>query len=234
MQAHFTHKEALTDIIVSFSFKTEKPFDYTAGQFIELTLVGHEEHGHPAKRWFTLSSSPSDDTLTITTRVGEASHTPFKRALANLSSGDIVDISEPLGDFVLPKLIQTPLVFIAGGIGITPFRSMLEWLVHTDEKRSIRLLYSVRTEDDIIFQDTFDAADQHATIIVEDPSAAWGGERGKLSAELVLGLEKPSSDALFYISGPEPFVQSMQADLLKLGVSNQQIVVDEFQGYDGV
>ena len=235
MRATFIRHEQLTDTITSFSFKPEQHFSYTAGQFIELTLLGHEEHGQPAKRWFTLSSSPHEELLTITTRVGaHTAHTAFKRALENLESGAEVDFSEPMGDFVLPKIIQTPLVFIAGGIGITPFHSILEWLVSTDEQRNIRLLYGVRTEDDIIFQDTFAAAKQHATIVVEEPSAAWGGERGRLNAEMILGLEQPNSGTLYYISGPEPFVQVLQQDLKEQGVSGQNIVVDEFQGYTGV
>ena len=234
MHATFAHSEILTDTITSFSFKPDQPFSYTAGQFIELTLLGHQEHGQAAKRWFTLSSSPHEELLTITTRVGVAAHTAFKRALENLEPGDKVDVSEPLGDFVLPKLLQTPLVFIAGGIGITPFHSILEWLASTDEQRNIRLLYGVRTEDDIIFQDTFDAANQHATIVVEEPSAAWGGERGNLNAEMIIGLEQVGSDALYYVSGPEPFVQALQEDLQAHGISSQNIVVDEFQGYADV
>lgn len=234
MKATFIQSTRLTDVIVSFSFQPAKEFSYTAGQFIQLTLLGHTEEGLPAKRWFTLSSSPHEDYLTITTRVGKAAHTPFKRALEKLRAGDEVDISEPLGDFVLPRLLQTPLVFIAGGIGVTPFRSILAWLAFTDERRPIKMFYAVRSEDDIVFQDTFDAAKQHVTVVVDQPSAAWGGERGQLTAEQVLGLDSPSEDTLYYISGPEPFVRKMQTDLQRFGIAHQRIVLDEFQGYTGV
>jgi ferredoxin-NADP reductase len=231
MKAKLVERRALTTTIVSFSFEPEASFSYTAGQFIELTLDGHQEHGKPAMREFTLSSSPHEDVITITTRIGSHTKSAFKRALDSLEIGSTVTISQPWGDFVLPKLLQTPLVFIAGGIGITPFRSMLEWLHYTDEERPIKLLYNVRTEDDIIFQDTFDTANQHVTIVVDQPSAAWGGVRGPLTAEMITGLEQPSDDTLIYISGPEPFVQNVQRQLLGCGVSNQRIVLDEFQGY---
>lgn len=231
MQATLTHKTPLTETITSFTFKPEQAFDYTAGQFIELTLPALNGDN---RRWFTVSNSPHEGVVTITTRVGLAAHTDFKRTLADLQPGDPVTISEPLGDFVLPKLLQTPLIFVAGGIGITPFHSMLTWLTHAGEERPIKMLYSVRTEDDIIFQDTFEAANQHVTIVVNQPSAAWGGERGELTAEMILGLKKPATDTLLYLSGPEPFVQRLQKELLKAGVSNQQIVVDEFQGYSGI
>ena len=234
MKATLVERLPLTDTITSFSFKPEQPFTYTAGQFIELRLDGHQENGKTAMREFTLSSSPHEEFLTITTRVGKAAHSPFKKALDKLEIGSTVTVSQAWGDFVLPKLMQTPLIFVAGGIGITPFHSILEWLIDTGEKRPIKMLYAVRTEDDIIFQDTFDAADTHVTIVVDEPSAAWGGERGHLTAEMICGLEKPSDDTLIYLSGPEPFVQGLQKDLLALGVSNQQIVTDEFPGYHGV
>lgn len=234
MKARFVSRKQLAPGITSFSFEPERNFNYTAGQFIELTLTGHEEHGQAARRWFTLSGSPHQKLITVTTRVGSNAHTAFKRALNNLEYNASVEISEPMGDFVLPKIMQVPLVFVAGGIGITPFHSMLEWLDHTNEERPIKLLYSVKTEDDIIFQDTFLAAKQHATIVVSDPSATWGGVRGNLTGEMVVGLEEPSSDALFYLSGPEPFVQHMQAELERVGIPHQQIVIDEFQGYSEI
>ncbi len=232
MQATLTSRLQLTSTIASFSFKPERAFDFTAGQYIQLTLSGHVEHSESAQRWFTISSSPHEQEITITTRIGNDAHTPFKRALNKLKIGSIVEISEPFGAFVLPMLLQTPLVFVAGGIGITPFNSMLKWLTHTNEARPIRMLYSVRHEDDIIFQDTLDKAKQHVTLVVNEPSAAWGGERGPLTAEMIVGLENPSIDSFIYLSGPEPFVQQMHTDLKRFGISNQQIVVDEFQGYN--
>ncbi len=234
MRAQLTSRTSLSNTIVSFGFTPNQPFTFTAGQFIELTLPGHVEAGHPAHRWFTISSSPHESEISITTRVGDAAHTPFKRALDQLALGAEVSISEPMGDFVLPMLLQTPIVMVAGGIGITPFHSMLNWMSHTKEDRPVKLLYSVRTEDDIIFQDSFERSHTHATIVVEHPAAAWGGERGRLTAEMIIGIEKPTDESLFYLSGPEPFVQSLQADLRQHGVSNQQIVVDEFQGYSGI
>jgi ferredoxin-NADP reductase len=140
-------------------------------------------------------------------------------------------MSDPMGDFVLPKYIQTPLIFVAGGIGITPFHSMLSWLADTKESRSINLLYGVHSEEDIVFQQTFDRANQHATIIVNEPSAAWGGERGQITAEKILGLEQPKDDTLIYISGPEPMVQGLEKDLKAAGIPGRQLVLDLFENY---
>lgn len=232
MKVVFDHAKDEAAHIKTFFFKPEKPVYYTAGQYTELTIP----HLHPdkrgIKRWFTLSSSPTSELLTITTKyAGDDTSSSFKKALFKLPPGTELHMADPMGDFVLPKFIQTPLVFVAGGIGLTPFHSMLEWLANTKETRPITLLYGVRTEDEIIFQNTFDKASVHATIVVSEPSAAWGGERGQLSADLILGLEKPSEDTLIFVSGPEPMVETLQKDLYRAGLQKHQFVGDFFPNY---
>ncbi len=231
MQAIFDHSIAEADNICSYYFKTEQPIHYTAGQFIEMTLPHKKPDDRGERRWFTLSSSPLQELISITTKHAFDHSSSFKKALQQLQPGDVVKISNPMGDFVLPKLVQTPLIFVAGGIGITPFHSMLLWLAKTNENRPIKLLIGVNNENEIIFQEAFDAAGQHATIVVEQPSAAWGGERGRLSAEMIIGLEQPTDDTLIYISGPEPMVETLRDDLLKLGLQKRQIVGDYFPNY---
>jgi ferredoxin-NADP reductase len=234
MKVVFDHAEDEAANIRTFYFRPEQPVLYTAGQYTELTIP----HPHPDQRgirhWFTLSSSPTDDLLTITTKFAADKGSSFKRALRKLQPGTELHVATPMGDFVLPKLVQTPLIFVAGGIGITPFHSILSWLAATRETRPIKLLYGVRSEDEIIFQETFDKAGRRATIMVSEPTAAWGGERGHLSAELILGLEKPAEDTLIYVSGPEPMVQALANDLHKAGIKKHQIVSDEFPNYPGV
>lgn len=234
MKVIFDHSEAEASNIRTFYFKPDRVVHYTAGQYIELTVP----HKHPdergTKHWFTLSSSPADGLLTITTKYASNKSSSFKKALFKLPVGTRLNMSQPMGDFVLPKLIQTPLVFVAGGIGITPFHSMLDWLADTHETRPIKLLYGVRTEDEIIFQDTFNKAGVQPTIVVSESSSAWGGERGSLSAELILGLEKPSEDSLVYVSGPEPMVESLEKDLKKAGLKSSQLVLDFFPNYTSI
>lgn len=234
MKAVFKKRDNLTDTIATFWFEPEKPLRYTAGQFTELTL----KHPHPdnrgMKRWFTLSSSPTDKLVSITTRFAGETSSTFKKTLFSLEPEAAVDLADAMGDFVLPKLTQTPLIFVAGGIGLTPFHSMFEWLAATGETRDITFLYAVNSEDDIIFQDTFDRANIHATIVVSNPSAAWGGQRGKLSAQTIVGLTKPTDNTLIYISGPEPMLEAIQADLVAEGVNKQQIVTDFFPGYNAL
>ena len=234
MQVTFEHSEAEAANIRTFYFRPERTVRYTAGQFIELTIPHPRPDERGIKHWFTLSSSPDHELLSITTKFAGDKSSSFKRALFSLKTGTKLHMSDPMGDFVLPKLIQTPLIFVAGGIGITPFHSMLEWLADVMETRPIKFLYGVTSEDEIIFQQTFDRANVHVTVVVANPSSSWGGERGPLSVELILGLEKPSDDTLIYISGPEQMVESLREDLLKHDVRKDQIVGDYFPGYEGI
>jgi ferredoxin-NADP reductase len=219
------------DNIRTFYFRPERPVQYTAGQFAEWTLKHANPDDRGVRRWFTISSSPTGELVTITTKFAGDKSSSFKKHLFKLQPGDELQMSEPMGDFVLPKLIQTPLIFVAGGIGITPFHSILSWLAEVKEERPIKLLYGVHNEDEIIFQETFDKAGQHATIVVSDATPEWGGERGQLSAELILGLEQPSEDTLVYVSGPEPMVEALQKDLIKGGLKKTQFVGDYFPNY---
>jgi ferredoxin-NADP reductase len=235
MKAVLDHTFNEADNIRTFFFKPERPLDYTAGQYAVWTLKHPRPDDRGTTRWFTLSSSPDDEFVTITTKyAGDADTSSFKRSLFALKPGDEVLVSDPMGDFVLPKLVQTPLVFVAGGIGITPFHSIATWLTQHEENRPIKFLYGVRNEDEIVFQETFERAGLHQTIVVSEPAAAWGGERGRLSAELILGLEKPDANTLVYLSGPEPMVQALAKDLHKAGLPKNQIVSDEFPNYEGI
>jgi ferredoxin-NADP reductase len=231
MIATFDHAQVEADTIATFYFRPERPVQYTAGQFIELTLNHNSPDGRGTKRWFTLSSSPTQELISITTKFAASKGSSFKKALRKLQPGQEVIISDPMGDFVLPKLVQTPLIFVAAGIGVTPYHSMLQWLADTGESRPIKMLVGVRDENEIIFQPAYDAANQHVTIVVSDPSAAWGGQRGHLTAELIVGLEKPSDDTLVYVSGPEELVETLQQDLIKSGLRKNQFVGDYFPNY---
>lgn len=218
--------------IRTFWFKPEHPIQYVAGQYIELTL----KHDHPdergEKRWFTLSSAPEHELVSITTKyAGDDKSSTFKKALFNIEPGVKLSMSEASGDFVLPEDASRPLVFIAGGIGLTPFHSMAGWIAEHDEHRTIQFVYGVRSEDEIIFIDDFEKAGIHPVIVVGQPSDSWGGERGQLSAKLILGLTHPADNALVYVSGPEPMVEAL-GDALKPTIGTERLVQDFFPGYE--
>jgi len=227
-----THHEAKN--IITFWFQSEKPIDYIAGQFIEVTLRHANPDERGIKHWFTLSSSPTDAPLvSITTKFAERSSS-FKMKLHSLKPGDEVLISEPMGDFVLPKDSSVPLVFVAGGIGITPFHSITKWLHDTKQERDITFLYSVATEHEIVFQDLFEHYGMKRIIVINKPQGKWDGETGRLTGRRILELTQPAKDALLYISGPEPMVEGLNKELETLGVAKSQLVGDFFPGYTNV
>lgn len=233
MKATFDHSEDESATITTFWFKPEKPVDFVAGQFIELTLPHVQVDDRGIRRWFTVSSSPTDELLSITTKFSDPGSS-FKGALRALEPGTVVDMDPPMGDFVLPQDPTIPLVFVAGGMGVTPYHSIFKWLHDTGERRPIKFIYAVKTEDDIIFQDTFDAAGIHATIVVTEPSDAWGGERGHLTADHILKLTEPDDRTLIYLAGPEPMIEDLQKGLIAQKFSRNQIVTDFFPNYDPV
>lgn len=230
MKVNFIKSRHEAKNIITFYFKPEEELDYTAGQYIELYLPHPNEDDRGHKRWFTLSSSPLDEYLTITTKFSEPSSS-FKQALLDLKTGDELKMLGPMGDFVLPKIVQTPLIFVAGGIGLTPFHSILKWLHQTGESRPIKFIYGVTNEDEIIFMDEFNEFKQHISIVVDHPSDSWGGERGRISAELIMGISRPTKESMVFVSGPEPMVEAIGDDLIKHGLKRTQLVQDFFPNY---
>jgi ferredoxin-NADP reductase len=231
MNAYFQSSTGETESVHTYFFKPTSDFIFTAGQFIEMTVPHNDTDSRGTKRWFTISSSPDRELLSITTKLTSEDGSTYKKALRRLVPGDEVQISAPMGDFVLPKLLQTPIIFVGVGIGLTPFLSMLRWLTDMKEGRPIKLIHAVSNEEDMVFQDIFDDAKVHATVVVSNPSPSWGGVRGHVTAEMILGLEEPTPDSLVYISGPEQIVESLTKDLVKTGLRKDQIVGDYFPGY---
>ncbi len=231
MKIIFDHQSAETDNIFTFYFKTEETISYTPGQFIELRLPHKRPDNRGDIRWFTLSSSPLEKELSITTRIVKNSSS-YKKTLKDLKPGTVLSITTPMGDFVLPKILQTKIILIAGGIGITPYLSMIKYLIETKETRPIHLFYTVNNEGDIIYNDLFEKYKLPTTIVVNQPTSAWGGERGKLSLNMILGIAEPTDNTLFYISGPDSMVKDLSETLEKTIKDHKRIITDFFPGYN--
>ncbi|HSX46675.1 MAG TPA: FAD-dependent oxidoreductase [Patescibacteria group bacterium] len=215
----------------TFWFRPERPLDYVAGQYIEMSLPHQGADDRGTKRWFTLSSSPSEPLLSMTTKKAVDRMSTFKQTLFGLSIGTQVTMSEAMGDFVLPKDTTIPLVFVAGGIGITPMRSMVKWLTDQGERRQIHVIYGARQLEDVAFQDLFQNYGAQFDIVLSDQVAGWSGRTGRLSAELILDIAGKTSEQLYYVSGPEPLTEALEADLGKAGIAHNKLVLDFFPGY---
>lgn len=219
MKVVFDHSEEIVQNIRTFWFKPNHKIRYIAGQFIELRIPHEDRDSRRDKRWFTLSSSPTDELLSITTKFAGETSSSFKNALFNLEPGTQLHMASPMGDFVLPKDASIPLIFVAGGIGCTPFHSIVKYLSDSGEKRDVTLLYAASSDEEVAFRPDFRAlGDKFITIV---------GER--LTVEKI--LDHYNKDQYIYLSGPEPMVEVLDKGLKQKGVDKKHIRTDFFPGY---
>lgn len=234
MKVIFDHTEDVAKNIKTFWFKPTATVRYVAGQFTQISLPLDRPDERGDKHWFTLSSSPTEELLGVTTKFAPGYSSAFKTALAQLQKGAELTLADPMGDFVLPKDKTVPLLFIAGGIGSTTYRSMIKWLADKQEKRTIHLVYSVRNADELAFLDLFSAYDMEFTPVVTEPDGNWQGQTGMLDTNRVLEFANTmDGDPLIYISGPEPMVEKFVAEL-GATVPPHRLVADYFPGYKDV
>lgn len=234
MYAILTRKELVARNIVTFWFKPETPLDYVAGQFTELYLPHSRPDERGQKHWFTISSSPTDELFSITTKFAIGRSSTFKQALRQLQPGTRLQFADPMGDFVLPKDRRIPLLFVAGSIGITPVRSIVQYLSDTGERRTVRLLYNVPREDELAFRELFESYDMNFIPILTQPSAGWNGQTGRIDAAYILQAAQDIPEALVYLSGPEPMVERLHAELQISGFPGRRLITDFFHGYRAV
>jgi ferredoxin-NADP reductase len=221
MNVALAKKEKVAKDTYMFWFEPEKPVEYVAGQYIELHLPHENPDERKTRRWFTLSSSPTEKLLAITTRFHTERTSSFKTRLNGLKPGEIITMMPPMGDFVLPKDPSIPLLFIAGGIGITPYRSMLKYLSDKGESRNIRLIYAVTSKEYAAFED-----------LIKKSSAKYELHLGHMAASDLDKFIEPKSGQAIYISGPEKMVERLQGELFGKGVDIHQLRVDFFHNYD--
>lgn len=220
-----------------YVFRSDRPAHFRPGQYLELT-VGHP---HPDsrgnRRYFTIASSPTESDI----RFGAKFHpegSSFKHALAALSPGDTIMAGQLSGDFTLPKNSKQKLVFVAGGIGVTPFRSMVKFLLDTNDRRTITLFYANKTVDQIAYKDVFDQAERALgmkTVYTLDDTAnvprGWNGRSGFITAAMIAEEVPDYRERIFYLSGPHGMVSAFEKTLGGMGVPWRNIKTDFFPGY---
>jgi len=221
--------------MMDFLFLPNKPLNFKPGQYMEWTLPHPHTDSRGNRRNFTIASSPTEDMLHIGVKFYEPSSS-FKKALRALEPGEHIMAGQLAGDFVLPKDSQQKLVFIAGGIGITPFRSMLRYLIDTDQTRDIVLLYLISDQLETSYQDELQDATGHGVRIVlvlsgKNPANDWSGRTGLLTTSLITDEISDYSQRIFFISGPLVMIESSQQILHSLGVKQSRIATDYFSGY---
>ena len=211
--------------VVSFIFEPQESLTWKAGQFLHYVLHHEPTDNRGSDRWFTIASAPFEHHVMLTTRIASDKGSTFKKSLKELKIGDTIEVSDLDGDFV-PGDPNAEYVFLAGGIGITPFRSILKQAEHDGNQLRVTLLYANRNSD-VVYKGEFDALSKrnpHLKIHYLFHPQRLDETSIK---ERVPDLQKP----LFYISGPEPMVESLGKKLKQLGVPEDHIKQDWFPGY---
>lgn len=217
-------------------FVPSRKFSYRPGQYIEMTLPHNSTDSRGYRRYFTLASSPTEETLRVGIRYYDDGST-FKKHLQNGAFDKGLSIGQLGGDFTLPNNDQIKLAFIAGGIGITPFRSMIKYLSDTGDTRSVKLLYAERRVSDVTYSAIFEHARTNGNIdtryIIAKPSTLPSNNfiGGKIDSSLIKKEIPDYLERTFYISGPQPMVSAIRDDLKKMGIPNKRIKLDYFFGY---
>ena len=225
----------------SFFWDVEKKISYKPGQFIYLTLPKlnyPDDKGQT--RHFTLSSSPTEKLLKITTRIRQESG--FKKTLAELAPGSDVEAEGPEGEFVLNEQASNLQVFLAGGIGITPFRSMIKYVFDKHLSIPIQLIYSNSIPEQITFKNELDSIAyesqnikvDHTITKPEESKVPWKGITGRIDESLIQKLITDNwqlTTVSFWLCGPPAMVEGVISVLSNLQIPLKNVRFEKFTGY---
>jgi ferredoxin-NADP reductase len=225
---------------IEFRFARPRSMTFKAGQFMDLTLLDPPETDAEGNtRGFSINSAPDDPELIFTTRVRD---TAFKRVLRSLPLGTGIQLDGPFGNFTLHNNESRPAVLLAGGIGITPFRSFVRRAAHENLGHRILLLYANRRPEDAPFLEELyqlERENRRFTFVptmtrLSDSRASWTGETGRIDPGMILRHTRRSAthaNAIYYLAGPPQMVAGLHATVSSLGVDDDDIRMEEFPGY---
>lgn len=221
----------------TMAFHVEKPagFEFRAGQFGDFTLINPAETDAEGNtRGFSIAAAPYEEHIVFATRMRD---TAFKRVIKDLPIDTEIELDAPYGDFTLHKTESTPAVFIIGGIGVTPVRSMVAQATHDITAHNITLIHANRTLADVPFKADFEAFAQsnlnfsYVPVLTKETTEDWTGERGAVNLELLQRHVPDMTQPIYYLSGPEGMVKAMRQLLVDAQVNEDNIRTEEFTGY---
>jgi ferredoxin-NADP reductase len=221
-------------LLVTFDLLGEE-VDFSPGQYFFVTLpdVGHQDD-RGLRRHITVVTSPNErGVLGFATRMRDSA---FKRSLRELPVGTEVEVEPPKGKFALPEDPSRPLVFVAGGIGITVFRSMLRYISEERLPYLVTLIYSNRDRESTAFLDELRGLEQELPglrlILTMTQDPRWDGESRKIDAQFLRDyLGEDLDQYTFLVAGPPAMAEAMQRTLADAGVEDGNVIAERFSGY---
>lgn len=222
---------------MAFHFEKPEGFAYKAGQFGDYTLISPSEiDAEGNTRGFSLASAPYEDDLMFATRMRD---TAFKRVLSAMELGAEITLDAPYGSFTLHNNSRIPAVFLTGGIGVTPVRSIVLQAAHDNLPHKIFLFDSNRRPEDAAFlHELTEAQKKNPNYIfvgtmteMENSDQQWDGETGYITKAMLLKYIGDLSVPIYYMAGPPEMVTAMRKTLNAAGVDDDNIRTEEFSGY---
>lgn len=214
-------KKEIAAATLQVTFQVNGEFSFLPGQYVFVTLINP-----PVKRHFSIVNSPDEKgIITIATRLRDSD---FKKTLKELPLGSTVELGPISGSFVLPEDTSRPLIFIAGGIGITPYISMLRYVSERKLPYDITLVYSNRDQAGTAY---FEEVQKFKSILTMTEDPAWAGEKRKIDARFIKEYFPNINSYGYFVVGPPPMVEAVQKALLEAGVEINNITIENFTGY---
>jgi ferredoxin-NADP reductase len=222
---------------MAFYFEKPEGFSYKAGQFADYTLIDPSETDPEGNtRGFSLASAPYEGDLALATRMRD---TAFKRVLKTMELGTELTLDAPYGSFTLHNNAEIPAVFLTGGIGVTPVRSIVLQAVHDERPHRISVFYSNRKPEDAAFLAELMELQTRASNYsfvgtmteMQGSRREWHGETGFITKAMLSKYIDDLTLPIYYVDGPPAMVSAMRAMLTDAGVDEDNVRTEEFTGY---
>jgi len=224
----------IADSTYEFIFQKPQGLSFKAGQYLEWMLHHDESDSRGVRRYFTIASSPTEPTLRVAMKIPKEKGSTYKKKMLSMKVGDTIIASQLAGDFLLPKDVEKKLGFIAGGIGITPFRSHLKYMVDSGNIHDTVLFCSNNTHDEISYSDFFEVVKTQMPLqivqVISKEELGGEYETGFITEEILRRRVPDFAERYWYLSGPPGMVNAYSKLLSKLNVPTSHIIKDYFPG----
>jgi ferredoxin-NADP reductase len=220
-----------TKEVKTFVLETKEEYSFVAGQYANFTI---EKDKGKESRIFSISRAPDEKNISFTTIISDSY---FKQRINSFVGGEEIEVSEAMGTFTLEKSKGEGIVFLVGGIGITPVKSILEFLDNKKEKRDITLLYSNKTIERIVFKEKLEKINENWDLlkiihfISQEENIPKEYEKGRINKEMIENYVGDIASKTFYIVGPPAFAKAMKEITKEKHLLETHIITEDFSGY---